>query len=128
MPTYQVTRKTDGAEVYRYNAPTPTEWQGFEFTDYDHVAQPDMPAAGAPAPEPVVWPLTEFLLRFTQAERILAKRRRATDSILDDIWMVLESSLEVHSVNAVLRQGMGYLVTIGVLSIERMHAILGDTQ
>ena len=37
MPEYIVTRKTDGAEIYRYNADAPIEWSGMEFADHDHV-------------------------------------------------------------------------------------------
>ena len=37
MPEYIVTRKTDGAEIYRYNADAPIEWSGMEFADHDHI-------------------------------------------------------------------------------------------
>ena len=36
MPEYIVTRKADGAEIYRYNAEAPIEWSGMEFADHDH--------------------------------------------------------------------------------------------
>lgn len=36
MPTYIVTRKTDGAEIYRYQAGAPVEWVGMEFAAHDH--------------------------------------------------------------------------------------------
>ncbi len=36
MPEYIVTRKTDGAEIYRYSADAPIEWSGMEFSDHDH--------------------------------------------------------------------------------------------
>lgn len=126
MPTYIVTRKTDGAEVYRYSASTPIEWQGFEFATCDHVAQPDPVPPPQQTPPQQVWPLTYFLLRFTQAERIAAKTKRTTDAVLDDLWTVLESSPEIHSYDPVLRQGMGYLVQLGLVTVDRMHAILGD--
>lgn len=36
MPTYIVTRKTDGAEIYHYQADAPVEWVGMEFSAHDH--------------------------------------------------------------------------------------------
>lgn len=36
MPEYIVTRKTDGAEIYRYNADAPIEWCGMAFASHDH--------------------------------------------------------------------------------------------
>lgn len=41
MTTYIVTRKSDGQEVYRYNADAPIEWSGMEFATHDHVAEAD---------------------------------------------------------------------------------------
>lgn len=38
MTTYIVTRKSDGAEVYRYHADAPIEWGGMEFATHDHTA------------------------------------------------------------------------------------------
>jgi hypothetical protein len=50
MPIYAVIRKTDQAEVYRYEASQPVEWQGFEFATHDHNEQP----AEEPEAPPVV--------------------------------------------------------------------------
>lgn len=43
--TYRVTRKADSALIYEYQAPEPIEWQGMEFTDFDHTqifAEPEL--------------------------------------------------------------------------------------
>ncbi|MCU0957824.1 MAG: hypothetical protein MUF55_11045 [Hydrogenophaga sp.] len=47
MRTYRVTRRADGAEVYRYQAEAPVEWSGMEFATHDHtlVDEPAPPAA-----------------------------------------------------------------------------------
>lgn len=37
MPFFVVTRKLDGAEVYRYLADTPIEWDGMSFESHNHV-------------------------------------------------------------------------------------------
>ena len=45
MSTYIVTRKSDGVEVYRYNANAPIEWGGMEFVTHDHAQEViDQPA------------------------------------------------------------------------------------
>lgn len=49
MSTYSVTRKSDGAEIYRYAAETAIEWTGMEFATHDHTAVPEAPA-DVPAP------------------------------------------------------------------------------
>lgn len=40
MPTYRVTRKSDGALVYQYQAEAPIEWSGMGFAECDHVEAP----------------------------------------------------------------------------------------
>ena len=49
MPEYIVTRKTDGAEIYRYNTDAPIELNGMEFTTHDHIEA--APVASEPAPQ-----------------------------------------------------------------------------
>jgi hypothetical protein len=47
MSEYVVTRKTDGGEVYRYQADAPVEWNGMEFATHDHTLVPEeQPAQG----------------------------------------------------------------------------------
>lgn len=69
MPIYIVTRKSDGAEVYRYAADAPVEWADWPFATHDHTE--DVPAP----PDPVVTGprhITKlaFRQRFTQAEKV----------------------------------------------------------
>ena len=40
MPTYRVTRKTDGTLVYQYQAEAPIEWSGMSFAECDHIEEP----------------------------------------------------------------------------------------
>ena len=49
MPEYIVTRKTDGAEIYRYNTDAPIELNGMEFATNDHIEA--APVATEPAPQ-----------------------------------------------------------------------------
>lgn len=55
MPEYIVTRKSDGTEIYRYNAGTPIEWQGMAFADHDHVEAPPVVTENAAPTDPTRW-------------------------------------------------------------------------
>lgn len=55
MPEYIVTRKTDGAEIYRYNADTPIEWSGMEFAGHDHIEAAPVVAEPATQADPTRW-------------------------------------------------------------------------
>lgn len=55
MPEYIVTRKTDGAEIYRYNADAPIEWSGMAFADHDHIEAAPVVAEPAPKADPTRW-------------------------------------------------------------------------
>lgn len=125
MTTYVVHRRADGVELMRYTADAVVEWQGCELAICSHdIVADELPPYSPPPPQ--TWERTEFLRRFTAAERILAKRLRASDPILDDFWGLLESSPEVHSYDPDLRRGLGYLVMLGVLTRDRATTIVGD--
>lgn len=124
MPVYIVTRKSDGAEIYRYAADAPVEWIGFEFATHDHTAEPDPVEPVAPAPV-LQWPRLDFLRRFTMPERIAIRAARATDPILHDFFSLLENADLVHSNDPDTLAGMGYLVQHGLLSAIRRGEILG---
>lgn len=47
MPIYLVTRKPDGAEVYRYHADAPVEWHGMEYATHDHTPLPEINEDGS---------------------------------------------------------------------------------
>jgi hypothetical protein len=70
MPTYVVTRKSDGTEVNRYTAAAPIEWAGWEFATHEHAALPEEPAPAPPPAPPVRITRLAFLNRFTDAEAI----------------------------------------------------------
>lgn len=55
MPEYIVTRKTDGAEIYRYNADAPIEWSGMEFADHDHIEAAPVVTESNPPADPTRW-------------------------------------------------------------------------
>lgn len=124
MTTYIVTRKADGAEVYRYGAESPVEWVGFEFATHAHDPLPDPVEPGSPAPVSQ-WDRLDFLRRFTMAERIAIRAARVTDPILDDFFSLLETAPTVHNNDPDTLAGMGYLVQQGHITVARRDEILG---
>lgn len=123
MPTYIVTRKSDGAEVYRYSSDAPVEWVGMEYVTHDHVVAPD--PVEPPAPVQIYeWPRLDFLRRFTMAERIPIRAARATDAVLNDFFSLLENTDIVHSNDPDTMAGMGYLVQQGYITAARRDEIL----
>lgn len=65
---YIVTLKSDGTEVFRYDADAPIEWPGMEFATHEHAAFVPPPP---PPPSPAIRRITKlaFRNRFTQAEK-----------------------------------------------------------
>lgn len=126
MTTYAVHRRKDRAEVYRYTADAPVEWAGYALATHTHDPIPDA-VLPSPAARPAQqWPTLEFLLRFTAAERIDARKLRVSDPPMNDFFSLLEMSETIHSDDKNTRLGMGYLTVKGVLTPERMAVILGD--
>lgn len=123
MPTYIVTLKSSGAEVYRYRADTPIEWSGFEFATHDHIEMVDVVAPAIPTPRQE-WTPVDFLRRFTPSERIGARAARKTDPILDDFYALLEQSPAIFSDDPDVAMGLGYMAHQGLLTVERMTEIL----
>ena len=55
MLEYIVTRKTDGAEIYRYSADAPIEWSGMEFADHDHTEVAPVVTENTAPVDPTRW-------------------------------------------------------------------------
>lgn len=90
------------------------------------LAEPTASEVIAPTVSPV-----EFKLLFTAAERVAIKAARATDSVIDDFYDVVEDprltyvDLGLQST----REAIDYLIGKGLVSEERREAILsGELQ
>lgn len=70
MARYRVTRKSDSAHVYEYEAAAPVEWIGMEFATHDHDPIAEPAPSPPPAPAPVRVTKLAFRNRFTQAEKV----------------------------------------------------------
>lgn len=124
MTTYQVTRKSDGETVYRYSAPDPIEWAGLEFATHDHTPEANMISASAP-PSPLVLQPIEFLRRFKPAERMFIRALAKTDPIVEDFMALLDLTDLIHTNDADVGRGLGYLTMVGALAPGRRAEILG---
>lgn len=119
MITFVVIRRSDGAEVYRYNADAPVEWTGMEFSDFDHVAQePDAPP---PAPEdPNGWLLDvgAFYDRFgTEKYPILASQDPLIQAFIKDTQV--RTRIDLRGRRADLEAAIGLLRAKGFnVSVE----------
>lgn len=65
---------------------------------------------------------THFLLAFTSAERVKARSLRATDPILDDFWMILDTTDTVNLALPSVQNGVEYTLTAakaaGLLTLD----------
>lgn len=124
MTTYVVTRRADGAEVYRYEAPVPIEFVGFEFATHDHTAQA---APGATPAQPAGRVMTKlaYLRLFTQEERIAIRTAAASSAELTDYLELLNLADEVNTADTDTRTAVQMLEAVGLIASGRAAEILG---
>lgn len=127
MPSYIVTRKSNGAEVYRYEAPAPIEWVGMEFTTHNHS---EAVAGGAPSAPIAIYggrrilSKLEFVELFTSAERVAIRAARGQSSALDDYLYMLEMAEEVNLDSPNVIGGLAMLEQAQILAAGRAQEIL----
>lgn len=92
-------------------------------------------SAPAPAPQPEPEPTypkvtpVQFKMLFTSPERVAIKVARATDSVVDDLWDLVEDP-RMEYVDFGLksvRDSIEYLVTVGLIEPERVAEIISGT-
>lgn len=79
------------------------------------------------APRVYTWTSYQFLNRLTASERAEVRSRSLTDTNVADFLMLATAAQEVVSDDPVTIQGMGYLVSIGVLTAQRRDEILNGS-
>lgn len=83
-----------------------------------------------PEVEPVsMWeemPTHEFLALFTPAEWSAFAVARATDPYIGQLMHILDRAQAIHRDHRLLRSGMQYAVSIGLLTPERLVALIGE--
>lgn len=123
MNEYIVTRKSDGTEVYRYQADSPIEWSGMDFATHDHTMI-------APAADPVSLPVgavyskLAYLRRFTQIERIAIRSAAAQNMALADYLALLELAEEIDTGDADTVAAVMMLEQLGLISAGRANEVL----
>ena len=135
MTTYVVTRKSDGQEVYRYNADAPIEWSGMEFVTHDHAAEVD---PGGVTDAPIVamsWTKLAFERKFTDVEWAAAQDFNAgfeaIPQLSDDQKLKIRRGLndykiatEISSVDQGTVTLLGLYEAFGVIAAGRAQEIL----
>ena len=122
MNSYRVIRKSDGIQVYQYQAEAMIEWPGMEYTTHDHVLTD--PPQEILTQTARVYEALDFLRRFTPQERITARQAAKTDPIMEDFYALLEMAAQVHNDDADVLAGMGYMVQMGYITAERRTEVL----
>ena len=135
MPTYIVTRKSDGQERYRYQHTEPVEWVGMEFATHDHVEVVEAPPPPPPAPPARHITKLAFRNRFTQAEKVAIEiaalddpeatmQQRAMSAALRASQEDVAVAQFIDLTRADTRAGVQMLETAGLLAAGRALAIL----
>ena len=126
MTTYSVIRKSDGKQVYSYNADTPIEWSGMEYATHDHIVQPEITQDGD-----IVGVVTgrvmtklEFLRRFTQDERVAIRTVAKSNVQLEDYMAMIDLAQEIDTSDADTKAGVQMLEQAGLLATGRSQEIL----
>ena len=139
MAEYAVIRKSDQAEVYRYQAGAPIEWVGMEFADHDHVLLPDAPDAPGEDtrkfggrriltklefrslfPAHALKAIDRFEAQFEQAPFL-------TDEQKDDIRTAFKDYNEAEVVDLDHPRwpsGLGMYVALGMMTAEEVQEVL----
>ena len=120
MPEYVVTRKSDGAEVYRYSHTEPLDLHEFPFNTHDHVIAPPAPPVEVPLP-PKPWHITKlaFRRRYTEAEKVGIEL-----AALDNI----AAPMATRQASAALRAYMKDLETATFIDLDRPDTRAGVQQ
>ncbi len=124
MPTYSITPKAGGPEVYRYVADQRMEWLAWPFEEFDYTEVPDQESAPTAPPEPISWTVVEFQRRMTSEERVAIRTRAKTDVLLEDFMALMSDSPAIHNDDPDVQKGLGYLTYLGILAEGRAAAIL----
>lgn len=126
MTTYSVIRKSDGKQVYSYNADTPIEWSGMEYATHDHIVQPEITQDGD-----IVGVVTgrvmtklEFLRRFSQDERVAIRTVAKTNVQLEDYMAMIDLAQEIDTADADTKAGVQMLEAVGLIAEGRAAEIL----
>lgn len=121
MAEYVVTRKSDGAEVYRYHSDAPVEWNGMGFATHDHTEQAGQPVTPT---GPRTMTKLEYLRRFTTAERVAIRAAAAANPVLEDYLKLMELAQEINTGDPDTIAAVTMLEQAGLIAAGRAQEIL----
>ena len=130
MALWSVRRKTDGAEVYRYEHTTPIEWVDWPFALFNYVDVTPVIVPEPPVPPPSVYGgrrvLThlEFLSLFSADERVAIRVAGEQNPYIFDFLELMKLSQEINVDDPRTQVGLMTLEQMEVLGAGRAEEIL----
>jgi hypothetical protein len=117
----------DWAEGVNVTALDPKPAIGWAYADGEFIAPPVDPDSAPVEPAPTTTPYMThfgFLSRLTQQERTAVRRATASDDVLDDAMFLFNSAERIDVTLPETQQLVGYLALTGLISPERIPALL----
>lgn len=127
MPVYNVIRKADSQQVYRYHADTPIEWNGMEFATHDHIeyVEPVINTDGSiQGVSSVMLTKREFIKRLSVEEYAAIKAAAAANAQLDYYWQMFMLAEEINLGDPDTIAGVNMLEQAGLIGTGRAQEIL----
>ena len=121
MAEYIVTRKSDGAEAYRYQSDTPVEWNGMEFATHDHVTVAQQPTT---LTGPRTMAKLEYLRRFTVEERVAIRAAAEQNAVLADYLQLMELAQDINTGDPDTVAAVTMLEQAGLIAAGRANEVL----
>ena len=126
MAEYIVTRKADGAEVYRYQSDAPVKWNGMAFDTHDHLPAPAINPDGSIEGAIVGRTLSklEYLRRFTVEERVAIRAAAEQNAVLADYLQLMELAQDINTGDPDTVAAVTMLEQAGLIAAGRAQEIL----
>ena len=115
-----IIKDLNGEEINRIVASENFVSENYEF--YELVPELEVETL----PEPTRWPLIDFRKRFTAVEKVALYQATETDIMIKIFMDDLAATPEVVQDDPELNQGIAYVVSKGILTLERARAILDN--
>ena len=121
MAEYVVTRKSDGAEVYRYQSDAPVDWNGMGFATHDHTEQAEQPVLPS---GPRTMTKLEYLRRFTVEERVAIRAAAEQNAVLADYLQLMELAQDINTGDPDTVAAVTMLEQAGLIAPGRANEVL----
>ena len=119
MSTWQVTNRTTGEVVYAYTSDEAVDWPDYPFSTHNHnIVVPEVEQDPAR-----IITKREYLVRFTQAERVAIRTAAKSSVELEDYLALLEISEEIDLDDEDLIAGLSTLEAAGLIAEGRAAEI-----